>query len=91
MELSKTVLADAREAASRYGREHLGHFLKFSKRDLWMNGFQAPDGVSVDVSKTHTSYCIRVTNPALPSIHPWRLGTVGSAKGEGSSADDCRR
>ncbi len=89
--VSKQVLADAREAAGRYGKEHLGHYLKFTDRDLWTNGFQAPDGVSVKVSTTHTAYCIRVTNRSLPSIHPWRVGTVGSGNGEGSSADNCRR
>jgi len=82
---------DAREAARRYGREHLGHYRKLSERHLWVNGFQAPDGVSVAVAAEHTTYCIRVTNRALPSIHPWRVGTVGSGDGEGSSADDCRR
>jgi len=89
--VSQVVLADAREAAARYAKEHLGHYRKLAERDLWVNGFQAPDGVSAAVKADHTSYCIRVTNRALPSIHPWRVGTVGSGNGEGSSADDCRK
>ncbi len=89
--VSRDALADARRVASRYGRAHLGHFLEFSARDLRMDDLQVPADVSIDVSTTHTSYCIRVTNRALPSIHPWRVGTLSSWDGEDSSADRCRK
>lgn len=87
--VSQEVIADAQDSVARYGQANLGHYLKLKERDLRSYGFQAPAEVSVDVYSSHTSYCIRVTNPALPSIHPWRVATVGSGDGEGSSADQC--
>lgn len=91
VEVSRKVLAAAGDSAARYGKEHLGHFRGMNERDLRFHGLAVPDGISLEVSSTHTSYCIRATSRALPSIHAWRVGTVGSRDREGSSADDCAR
>ena len=87
--VSRRTLADAGAAAARYGRENLGHYRDMTERDLRSSGLEAPRAVSVDVSSTHTSYCIRVTNRDLPSIHRWRIGTFDSRDREVSGADHC--
>lgn len=89
VEITRRVLAAAGDSAARYGKQHLGHYRGMTEKDLRFHGLDVPNRVSLQVTSTHTSYCVRVMNRALPSIHPWRVGTVGSRGGEGSSADDC--
>ncbi|MFN2525123.1 MAG: hypothetical protein ABR505_02505 [Actinomycetota bacterium] len=89
VEVSRSLLSDADEAARRYGRDHLGHFLKLKRRHLVGEAVTVPDGLSVDVQGGHTSYCITVLNRALPSIHPWRVATTGSGSVGASSTDRC--
>ncbi|MGH2699137.1 MAG: hypothetical protein ACRDJL_08055 [Actinomycetota bacterium] len=89
-EVSREVLTQADELARSYGREHLGHYLKLDRRELIRGGLDIPEVITVRVWAGHTSYCISATNRALPSIHPWRLGTIGGASGL-SSTDRCRR
>ncbi|MGH2788826.1 MAG: hypothetical protein ACRDJV_13140 [Actinomycetota bacterium] len=89
-EVSREVLTQADELARSYGREHLGHYLKLDRRELVRAGLDIPEVVTVKVWAGHTGYCISAINRALPSIHPWRLATIGGESGL-SSKDRCRR
>ncbi|MCA1708989.1 MAG: hypothetical protein LC808_39230, partial [Actinobacteria bacterium] len=87
--MTRRVLADATEAARAYGQAHLGHVLHLSPRDLRKKGLELPEGIALDIRTNHTSFCIRVTNGSLPSIHPWATGTVSSSARSPSSSDRC--
>jgi len=89
--LTRQVVAEAGDAARMYGRDHLGHYLHLKDRHLRMYGASIPTGFGLEISSTHTSYCIQVTNRALPSIHRWHTATIDSQDREASSADNCRR
>ncbi|MGH2756689.1 MAG: hypothetical protein ACRDI3_02765, partial [Actinomycetota bacterium] len=43
VEISRTTLAEADEAARAYGRAHLGHFLELDGRALRREGLNVPD------------------------------------------------
>jgi hypothetical protein len=90
VEVSKAILTAARAAASDYGRDHLGHYVKLEMHHLVGASVEVPDELSMDLWASHTGFCITVTNRALPSIHPWRVGTAGHSH-EITSADRCRK
>ncbi len=89
-DLTRMSLIDAAAAARAYGQAHLGHFRRLRIADLEKHGFEVPDRVRLRVRSSHTDYCIGVVNQALPSIHPWRAGTIRSRSAQPSTADRCR-
>lgn len=89
--LTRTVLTDAAESAKAYGQAHLGHYLDLNVRRLRRQGLEVPRSISLSVRTTHDSYCIKVANEDLPSIHPWALASVRSGDSEPSSEDRCER
>jgi hypothetical protein len=91
VEASQSVLARAEEAAVQYGRTHLGHFLDLRLSDLEDLGLQARSSFDFDLRTDHSSFCIRVTNNELPSVHPWHVGTVTSKGAGPTSTDSCAR
>lgn len=86
---TRVALAGAAEAAQRYGQAHLGHFLNLEVKSLEAEGLETGEGVSLAVRTKHDSYCIRATNEALASIHPWATGTISSESRVPSIADRC--
>ncbi len=90
-QLSEELLVEAGTAAKAYGRRHLGHYLELRKKHLIRGGLSIPRGFSLHVGAAHTSYCVRITNNNLPSIHPWRVGTISSATSGPAIADRCTR
>ena len=87
--LTREVLTEADVIAGRYGQDHLGHFLDLKLPKLIDGGLEVPDDLSISVRTTHTSYCIRATNRALPSIHLWRIATVTSDGNQVSTVNRC--
>ena len=86
---TRRVLTSASTLAGDYGTEHLGHYLKLRLKDLESAGLQIPDDVTVEVITDHSSYCIEITNKALPSIHEWRKATSTSRMPRPDPTDQC--
>lgn len=89
-QLTRMSLVDAAAAAHAYGQAHLGHFRDLRIAGLEKHGLELADVIRLRVRSSHTDYCIRAVNQALPSIHPWRAGTIGSGSAQPSPADRCR-
>ena len=87
--LTRDLLTEADAVARRYEQDHLGHFIELKLPELIKLGLEVPDDFSVGVRATHTSYCIRATNRALPSIHLWRIATVTSKSNQVSTVNRC--
>ena len=88
---TRRVLSEARGLAHDYGTQHLGHYLDLRLNDLRKAGLELPDEISMKVRTDHTSYCIEVTNKALPSIHEWREATATSRAPGPDPSDRCVR
>lgn len=86
---TRRVLSEAGSLADDYGTQHLGHYLDLRLSDLRAAGLEPPAEISVTVRSNHTSYCIEVTNAALPSIHEWRKATATSQAPDPNPADRC--
>src|SRR5687768_16287740 len=57
----RAALDEARVAAQRYGRLHLGHFRTLNHRKLATNGFVPRADVRLALYVTHTTYCVSAT------------------------------
>lgn len=86
---TRSALADAAAAAGRYGQAHLGHYRDLRMKHLKAEGLEIPKTVSLEIKTTHTSYCVRALNGALPTIHPWAVATVTSKERSPSPSDRC--
>ena len=84
----RAVLTQANEVASDYGRKHLGHYLRFNTAKLTAR-LEVPEGIQLDVLKTHTSYCIKARTASLPASHAWAIATAGPKATEPSPHDRC--
>lgn len=84
---TKALLIEAGDAARDYGRDHLGHYLDLRVSDV---AVAVPEDASMNLWSGHTGYCITLTNRSLPSIHPWRMSSIGDGGGP-SEADRCKR
>lgn len=87
----RTVLTQANEIASDYGRTHLGHYLRFNTSKLVSAGIELPPGVELTVQRTHVTYCIKARTSTLPDTHAWAIATAGPKSPGPSPNDRCSK
>lgn len=58
-------------------------------KKLEKEGYRPTQGVTIEITATKDTFCIKATHALLPASHPWKVGTYGSAGGAPSESDTC--